>query len=372
MKDKTTIYQIAAQADVSISTVSRVLNGSPLVAPRTRAIVQDVINRNHFSPSALARGLSTSKTESIGVILPDITNPYFSALFLEIERYAVERGYSVVLYNTMYGSYSRGFKKSLDESAYFQMALDERLDGVIITGGQIDRDEISPNYLEALYHLIQEIPVVIIGQPFKGAPAGLISRNLEQGVQLALRHLAGLGHRQIGFIGGEVGIRITSDRFRAYQRILGELGLEYNPDYVHFSDYYAPDGYAAMEEQLRRPMPKALVAINDLVALGAIRALTDAGLSVPKDLALVSCDRFFFSEYTVPRITSLDQGNSALGRLAIVKLMDIIRGTEGETDPPPEPQLVLRESCGAQLGIGRIEFPAQLPPVFPGNDPPPR
>ncbi|MDR1445115.1 MAG: LacI family transcriptional regulator, partial [Treponema sp.] len=303
MRGKKTIYQIAEQAQVSISTVSRVLNGSPLVAPRTRAVVQDVIDQNHFSPSALARGLSTSKTQSVGVILPDITNPYFSALFLEIERCAAEQGYSVVLYNTMYGSYSRSFKKSLGESAYFQMALEERLDGLIVTGGQIDMDEISADYLAALNLLRREIPVIIIGQKFEGTACDFVIRDLDRGVFLALQHLRDLGHRRIGFLGGEVGVRVTSDRFKAYKRIMAELGLVYHPGYVHFSDYYVPSGYAAMREQLRGPMPSAVLAINDMVALGAVRALSDAGLSVPGDMALVSCDEFFFSEYAVPRIT---------------------------------------------------------------------
>lgn len=357
MKKKKTIYQIAEEARVSIGTVSRVLNGSPLVAPRTRAMVQDVIDQNHFSPSALARGLSTSKTQSIGVILPDITNPYFSALFLEIERCAAEQGYSAVLYNTMYGSYSRDFKKSLGEAAYFQIAVKECLDGVIITGGQIDMDEISADYLKALNLLRREMPVVIIGQEFEGTSCDFVVRDLERGVFLALRHLRDLGHRRIGFLGGEVKVRVTSDRFKAYKRILEEMGLIYHPGYVHFSDYYVPSGYAAMQEQLRGPLPSAVLAINDMAALGAIRALNDAGLSIPEDMALVSCDQFFFSEYTVPRITTLDQQNSRLGRLATAKLMGLIRGTPVETAEPPEPQLVLRESCGVKLGIRRFESP---------------
>ncbi|MDR2305296.1 MAG: LacI family transcriptional regulator [Treponema sp.] len=355
MKGKKTIYQIAEEAQVSISTVSRVLNGSPLVSPRTRAIVQDVIDRNHFSPSALARGLSTSKTHSIGVILPDITNPYFSALFLEIERCAAEQGYSVVLYNTMYGSYSRDFKKSLGESAYFEIALEERLEGVIITGGQIDMDEISADYLKALNRLRREMPVVIIGQEFEGSSCDFVVRDLERGVFLALRHLGDLGHRRIGFLGGEPGVRVTSDRFKAYKRILADMGLACRPTYVHFSDYYVPSGYAAMREQLRGPLPSAVLAINDMVALGAVRALGDAGLSIPEDMALVSCDQFFFSEYTVPRITTLDQQNSRLGRLAMAKLMGLIRGAPEETAAPPEPRLVLGESCGVKLGTRSFE-----------------
>jgi LacI family transcriptional regulator len=349
---KTTIYNIAEQAGVSISTVSRVLNGSPLVSPKTRAQVQALITRHRFSPNPIARNLSGSKSKSIGIILPDITNPYFASLFLEIERYTIEQGYSAALFNTLYGSFSHSFSKSLAEKDYFRMALDKRLDGIILTGGQIDMDAISGAYLEALNTLRKEIPVVIIGQKIEGIGGIFIERNLERGVRTVIQHLYNLGHRRIGFIGGEVGVRITSDRFKAYQKILAELDLPFNRDFVHFSDYYAGDGYAAMQKQLRFPMPTALAAINDTVALGAIRAAVDAGLSIPQDLAIASCDKFFFGDYTVPRITSLDQQNDYLGRLAIVELINLMQGVaHSNSVSPPSPCLVIRESCGAPLGL---------------------
>lgn len=352
---KTTIYNIAEQAGVSISTVSRVLNGSPLVSPKTRSLVQALITRHQFSPDPAARNLSGSKSKSIGIILPDITNPYFASLFLEIERYAIEQGYSVALFNTMYGSFSRSYSKSIEEKDYFQMALDKRLDGLLLTGGQIDMDLISAGYLEALNALREKIPIVIIGQKFEGTGCNFIERNLERGVFTVIQHLYNLGHRRIGFIGGEVGVRITSDRFKAYQKVLDEFGLEFNRDYVHFSDYYAGDGYAAMQEQMRLPMPTALAAINDTVALGAIRAAADAGLQVPQDLAIASCDKFFFSDYTVPRITSLDQQNDYLGRLAIVELINLMQGLDAGAGAAPGPCLVVRESCGADLGPRKFD-----------------
>jgi LacI family transcriptional regulator len=352
---KITIYHIAEQAGVSISTVSRVLNGSSLVSPKTRAHVQALISQHRFSPNPLARNLTGSKSKTIGVILPDITNPYFSSLFLEIERYAIEQGYSAALFNTMYGSFSRSFSKFIEEKDFFQTALDKRLDGLIITGGQIDMDTVSTAYREALNTLQKEIPVVIIGQKFEGTRCLFVERNLERGVFTVVRHLYNLGHRRIGFIGGEVGVRITSDRFRAYQKILAELGLSFNQDYVHFSDYYAGDGYAAMQEQMRLSMPSALVAINDTVALGVIRAAADAGLTVPQDLSIASCDRFFFSDYSVPRITSLDQQNDYLGRLAIVELINLMQGLDHGNSLSPTPCLVVRESCGAGLGPRRFE-----------------
>jgi LacI family transcriptional regulator len=355
---KNTIYGIAEQCGVSITTVSRVLNGNPLVSEKTRSKIQAAIEQNHFSPNPMARGLNNKSSKSIGIILSDITNPYFASLFLEIERYAIEQDYSVILYNTMYGSYSRNFSKSvIEESHYFQMAMDKRLDGVIITGGQIDMDTILPEYLDALNGLQKEMPVVIIGQKFEGisenagSKCSFVERSLEKGIASAVRHLHSLGHKKIGFIGGEVGVRITSDRFTAYKKTLSELGIQYNENFVHFSDYYVRDGYTAMQEQLRSAMrPTSLVAINDMVALGALRALSEASLKVPDDIALVSCDQFFFGDFTTPSITTLDRQNDYIGRLAIVELLNLMRGMNGETTAAPNPCLIIRESCGAHLG----------------------
>lgn len=351
MKKKTTIYEIARQANVSISTVSRVINHNPLVSEATQIKVQEVIERNHFSPNALARGLSISESNTIGVILPDISSPYFSSLFLEIERYALEQNYSVVLYNTLYGSFSRSFQKTIPESSYFQMIIDKRLDGVIITGGQLDKDVISEDYLLSLSQLQKEIPVVIIGQHFKGTKCTFIQRNLDRGILTVIQHLHALGHKQIGFIGGEPGVRITSDRFGSYKKILLTMGLAYNENFVHFSDYYISDGYAAMQKQLKTELPTALIAINDMVALGAIRAINDAGLRVPEDIAVVSCDEFYFGEYCSPRITSLNQQDSYLGRLAIVRLINLMKGLSDAASQTHNPLLNIRESCGAALGV---------------------
>lgn len=357
LKKNLTIYQIAQEAGVSITTVSRVLNNNPLVSQDTRASVQAIIDKYRFSPNTFARGLSGGETRTIGVIIPDITNPYFASLFQEIERYALEQNYSVVLYNTLYGSFSRSFQKTMQESAYFQMILNKHLDGVIITGGQIDKDEISAEYLQSLNELNKEIPVVLIGQRFEGTNCIFVQRSLDRGVITAVRHLCVLGHKRIGFIGGEVGVRITSERFNAYKKVIESLSLPFDDDLVTFSDYYISDGYTAMEKQLRKntQRPTALLAINDMVALGAIRAINDFGLSVPKDIAIVSCDQFYFNEYTTPRLTSLDQQNDYLGRLAIINLINAIKGVDENIDISHNPQLIVRESCGAQLGIRRFE-----------------
>jgi LacI family transcriptional regulator len=349
MDKKATIYQIAEQAGVSITTVSRVLNNSALVSEQTKELVQAVINKNHYSPNAMARGLSLSKSKTIAVILPDITNPYFSALFVEIERYALEHDYSVLLYNTLYGSFSHSFSKIFDECDYFQMCIEKRLDGVIITGGQLDKDEISETYKQSVNELCKSLPVVIIGQEIEGIDCLFIQRSLAKGIEILITHLRALGHQKIGFIGGEPGVRVTSERFNAYKEALKSLNMPYNPNYVHFSDYYVNDGYRAMNNQLKTERPTALIAINDMVALGALRAMTDAGVKVPDDMALVSCDELFFGAYAAPRFTSLNQQNDYLGQLAIVNLIKKINGLNDKTVIVHEPKLVVRESCGTRL-----------------------
>ena len=137
---KITIYEIAKLSGVSVSTVSRVLNNSPYVSAKTQAHVTDIIEKYHFSPSTVARAMISNHTQTLGVIISDITNPYFSELYLEIQRYAVDFGYSIILCNTFYGGSSHGVSDAIPENTYFQMILDKKVDGVLILGGEIDRD----------------------------------------------------------------------------------------------------------------------------------------------------------------------------------------------------------------------------------------
>lgn len=352
MKKRITIYEIAKESGVSVSTVSRVLNDSPSVSDDKYKRILDVINKYHFTPNSLARGLTNKQTMSLGVIVPDISNPFFATLFLEIERFALEHDYSIVMCNTLYGGSSHGVKSPFNELQYFQMMIDKKVDGVLITGGQIDKEVISPEYVEALNELNNTMPVVIIGQQIENCNCLFINRNLGGGVAAAVQHLSALGNRRIGFVGGEVGVNITTARFKAYRDTLRSLSIPYDEHIVAFSDYYTQDGYTAMKRILENDAenPTAILAINDRVALGAMRAIYDGGLRVPEDIAIVSCDQFFDSGYIVPRLTALDQQPGYLGRLAITQLISAIHGVSETVNIEHIPQLIIRESCGAKLG----------------------
>lgn len=355
-KEHITITQIARESNVSISTVSRVLNGNTPVAPDKRKRVEEIIQKYNFTPNALARGLISKQTKTLGVILPDISNPYFSSMFLEIERYALESGYTLLLCNTLFGGSSHGIRNTKEESYYFQMLIDKQVDGVLIIGGQVDLITVEHSYKQALKRLAEQLPVVVIGQEIEDVDCIFIQAENGLGVVTALNYLYMLGHRNIAFVGGQSGVTITEIRVNAYKNALKALNLPVDEELISLSDYYSEDGYSAMNTLISRNIPfTAFLAINDNVALGAQRALYDQSLKVPEDVAVISCDLFLTGEYHIPRLTSINQHHDLLGRLVITTLINAIKGTGKTSKFSFTPELVIRESCGSHLGMRKFD-----------------
>lgn len=348
MKTPVTIVQIAKESGVSIATVSRVINGTAPVAPATRERVNAVIKKHHYTPNALARGLINRQSMTIGIIMPDIANPYFSAMFREFEAAAQEANYSVFLCNTTFFSAAGESHTTPLEVEYFQMMQDRRVDGVLVVGGQADLMTVNEEYKCALQNLASLVPVVVLGNQIENVDCPFIQRESGCGVSLAVEYLAMLGHRRIAFIGGEKGVGITEARLHAYQSALKSLGLPQDPELVATSDYYVPDGYTAMRALLRRGVSfTAFLAANDNVAFGAYRAIADAGLRIPQDISVISCDQFFSAEYFVPRLTSIDQHNEQFGRFVINVLLNVIGGAQERPKLTTMPELMIRESCAS-------------------------
>lgn len=345
MEQPVTIVQIAKESGVSIATVSRVMNGTAPVSEQTRRRVNEVIQRHRYTPNAFARSLINRQSMTIGIIMPDISNPYFSAMFSEFEAAAHEANYSVFLCNTSFSA-ARMADKTPRELEYFQMMLDKKVDGVLIVGGQADLLEVSEAYRSALQHLSAAVPVVVLGSRIPGVECLFIQRETGRGVFSAVSYLASLGHRRIAFVGGEDGVGITEARLNAYMDALHALGLPRERALVALSNYYTPDGYKAMNDLLKSGVPfTALLAMNDNIALGAFRALADAGLRVPQDVSVISCDQFYSAEYLVPRLTSVDQHNEQFGRFIINALLGAMRGVQENVVLTFTPELVIRESC---------------------------
>ncbi|MGC6768486.1 LacI family DNA-binding transcriptional regulator [Enterococcus sp. LJL51] len=350
MKKNITIKEIAKKSGVSVSTVSRVLNNHPSVSPAKRAKVQAIIKEEGFQPSMLARGMVSNKTRTLAVVVSDITNPYFTSLVSEIELASQDQNYSLLLFNTMTAGHQKKADSSFTERDTFNTILEKKVDGVLILGGEIDLDEPNPEYLLALEHLNQQVPVLIVGQKQKDCSCSFLERDLEKGVFLAMQHLLALGYRRIGFIGGEPGVKITTQRVQAFEKALS-LYSTFDSSLLYLSDFYTEDGYQTMTEIIRqKEMPDAVLAINDRVAVGAFRALADHGLSCPDDIAIASCDSFPDGEYQIPRITTINQHNQILGQLAVKRLLKLINEEPLGSIELHSPDLIIRESCGIRKG----------------------
>lgn len=344
MKSKITIKQIAKESNVSMATVSRYLNGTVTVSEKKRQQIEAVIQKYDFSPNTHARSLISGRTMTLGILIPDISNPYFYSLFLEIQKEATRNGYSLLLYNS-------SFKKaespsSSSEEDYFQQLIQHRVDGALVLGGQIDLVSPSESYIQALNRLGEHMPVVVMGYPLPNSSCHFIDLENGSGVSAVFHYLYSLGHREIAFLGGNTGVRITETRLAAYKKLLSEYHLPEKPEYIALSDYYMEEGYQAAVSLLNRSNTfTAVIAVNDNAALGAVRAFKDRGYSVPDDISLVSCDRFAVGSYTVPRITGVSRDSRSIGRLLIHTLLQSINGTTENISIETTPHLLVMESC---------------------------
>ncbi len=345
MKTTVTIRQIARKSGVSVSTVSRVINGSAPVSEDIRRRVEQVIEKYAYSPSGFARGLVNRRSMIIGVIIPDITNPYFTAMFREISVAAQRAGYSVLLFNTGFSAATAG-ETTRNELEAFKVMQEKSVDGVLVVGGQADLVRLRPEYRRGLEDMAARLPAVVLGNPVENSRCQFMQRERGQGIYMAVEYLFSLGHRRIAFVGGETDVAITEQRLGSYGDALSALGLPYDTGLVSTSDYYSPDGWKAADRLIRRgAVFTALIAMNDSVALGAYRALADHGLRVPDDVSVISCDQFFDAEYFTPRLTAIDQHNELLGRAVISALLDMMGGHQQSQVLKLHPELKVRESC---------------------------
>lgn len=351
MQQHVTIVQIAKECQVSIATVSRVMNGTAPVSAEISRRVHDAIKKHHYTPNAFARSLINRQSMTIGILIPDISNPYFSAMFREFERAAHAFSYSVLLCNTAFSS-SNMQREESREIDYFQMMLDKNVDGVLIVGGQADLLQVSEDYKKALSHLSSVIPVVVLGSRIDEVDCMFVQRETGRGVFSAVSYLASLGHKRIAFVGGEDGVGITEARLKAYMDAMHILNLPKEKKLVSLSNYYTPDGYSAMNQLISSGTAfTAFLAMNDNVAMGAYRALADAGLRIPDDVSAISCDQFFSAEYYVPRLTSVDQHNEQFGRFVINVLLGAMKGVKENVKLSFTPELVVRESCASAQAV---------------------
>lgn len=325
-----TITDVALKANVSITTVSRVVNNSShKVHQATRERVQQVVQELDFRPNALAKGLPTKKTLTIGIIIPDISNPYYSEIVRGIQNVADKAGYSVTLQNT------DGKQEGIIRSIY--LLRDKSADGVIFSGGIIAGYET----LSILRELKER--VVVIGRHQVDFPAVMVDNM--GGASHAAQHLIGLGHTKIAFIGGSDGSTTSEDRLAGYRNALAQNGFPYDEKLVTQGSWNPRSGYLMAKMLLRaKNRPTAIVCANDQMAFGAIKAAKEARLAVPDDLAVVGFDNIPLSSYFDPPLTTVEIPIQEIGAASMKMLIGLLSGIKFEKLKVFKTKLLVRGS----------------------------
>jgi DNA-binding LacI/PurR family transcriptional regulator len=328
------ISVVAARARVSIATVSRVINGTAKVSPETAERVREAIETLNFYPDISARTLGSGRSGLYGLIISDITNPYFPELVKAFEDIAVEHGQEVLIANTDYDP------KRM-EACVIRM-LQRKVDGVAIM-----TSEMEDRLIHKFSH--RQIPMVFMDTPKGVKGVSTVRVDYAAGVKQAMEHLFAFGHHRIAFISGPLGLSSAKVRAQAFIRSLRRHGLVGEPHLMQEGDHRVEGGHAAMQRILTSgKRPTAVLASNDLTAIGAMGAIHEAGLRIPEDISVIGFDDIELSAYTHPALTTRRVPRRDLAATSFRSLFrgrDEIAGKTAEKrEHVIQPKLVVRRS----------------------------
>ena len=313
-----TIYDVAREANVSMATVSRVVNGNPNVKPSTRKKVQEVIERLGYRPNAVARGLASKKTTTVGVIIPDISNTYFAELARGIEEIAKMYKYNILLSN------SDQIKEK--EFHLLNTMLAKQVDGIVFMGGNITEEHVKEFEKS-------QVPIVLAGSIDKTGKIPSVNIDYEQASYEATKFFIDNGHKRIAFVTGPLQEPINYlKKLAGYKKALDEAGIPYDENYVVEGDYTYESGLECVEKLLElAEKPTAIAVGTDEMAIGVVHGLQDNGFRIPEDVEIISTDNTRLSLMVRPQLTSIVQPLYDIGAVAM-RLLTKYMNKEEVTD----------------------------------------
>ncbi|KQW59725.1 LacI family DNA-binding transcriptional regulator [Variovorax sp. Root411] len=315
-----TIKDVALKADVSVTTVSHVVNDTRHVSAKVRERVELAIRELGYVPNAMARSLKSNTTSTLGMLIPNSSNPYFAEIVRIVEDRCFGAGYTLVLCNTD--------DEPHRQSVYLKVLAERRIDGLIVvsTGAGTADDDALAKQLHGL-----RVPTVLVDREIDDPACDLVETAHMQGGLLAVRHLLSLGHKRIACIGGPAGVMPSEQRIEGWRMALAETGA--TPDIANANallwrgGFTSQGGYEAMHAILRTEQkPSAVFVCNDLMAIGALRAAHESGVRVPDELSIVGFDDIELSAYTSPPLTTVAQPKERIGALAVDMLLERVGG----------------------------------------------
>lgn len=326
-----TIKDIAQEVGVSPSTVSRALSDSPLISAATKERVRAVAERLGYEPNELARALVKGASGAVGLIVPDITNPFFADIARGVGEAARAAGYGVLLCNTS--------EKPDRELDYIRLLRRKRVDGLLITSATLD----DP-HLKILARA--PIPYILVSRLSRNSDAPYVIGDDHAGARLAVEHLISLGHTRIGFIGGPVEVQSSRDRMGMFRKVMREHGIAARAEWIRHADFTQRAGKEVGQRMLSlAERPTAIFAANDVIALGVLEAADSLGISVPDELSLIGYDDISYAALPRIQLTTIAQPAFEMGKIATDWLISVISGE----DLPPihrvlKPHLIVRST----------------------------
>ncbi len=301
LQEGASIRDVAAAAGVSAATVSRVVNGSPQVAAQTRARVEEAMERLGYRPNLAAKALAGGSTGAVGLLVPSIANPFYGALAEGVDDMAGELGYHVFISHVASPEAERAALSSL---------VSRRVDGILMAAAQASDELLGPMVASGL-------PVVLLAREVPGLDVSCIVNDAFARSREVTRHLAELGHRRIGLVAEPLSYFSAQERRRGFRAALDELGLEPAIEVEAAAGSIAAARAAAEGILSSHGRPTAVLAQNDLMAIGVLQACRERGLRVPEDLSLAGYDGTLLAEVVQPRLTTVEQPVRDIGRLAV-------------------------------------------------------
>ena len=335
-----TIKDVAREAGVSVATVSRVFNESGPVSEETRRRIREVAARLQYAPHAGARSLITSKTNTIGVLLPDLYGEFFSEVIRGMDQAAQRRGYHLLV---------SGSHDAREEIEAALVAMRGRVDGLIAMSPHLDPPSLVAN-------VPASVPVVLLNCVVDAQNYDALTIENRAGAYAMVRHLATLGHQRVAIIRGAEGNYDATERLLGYRDALRDLSLAARAEWEVPGDFTEASGYRAIAPLLAlRDRPTAIFAANDAMAIGALSALREVGLRVPDDMAVAGFDDIPLARYMSPPLSSVHVAIAELGARAVETLLHAIDSKNMHTRAHQQlpTALVIRRSCGAQPEAGR-------------------
>ncbi len=337
-----TLKSIAVKLGVSVSTVSRVINGKSSryrISKETEQLILEAAKELSYSPNQLARGLRLKRTNTIGYLIPDISNPFFASIAKSVEKSARKFGYSIILCDS---------EESTElESSSLQLMLNRKVDGLII----------SPVGLE-VSHLIEisqkDIPIVLLDRYFPNLNIPFVTSDNYQGAFEAVSYLISNGHSRIACIQGLKNTSPNNDRVKGYRDAHVKNGIEMDESLIVGDSFGEENGYIETKLLLKKgDLPTAIFSVSNLISLGAIRAITEEGLKIPDDISMISFDDQPYSRFLSTPMTTVAQQSNQIGQIATKLLIDQIesnRTTESKGIFLPT-RMILRDSVKRRVSL---------------------